>query len=77
MDDKEATTKPTLETIIEMLKTLQLDVAQIKAEQSRQARQLDAIAKDMYKFASDLYELRLDFREFRETLLGSQPQIGK
>ncbi len=77
MDDEEATTKPTLETVVEMLKTLQLDVAEIKAEQNREARQIDAMAKDMYRFAGDLYELRLDFREFRETVLGSSPQIGK
>lgn len=47
------------------------DIAEIKAEQSHQARQLDAIAKDMYRFAGDLYELRLDFRGFR----GDHPRL--
>ena len=75
----ESKTQPTLETIVEMLKALQVqvgdiqtrvvkiedDVAVIKAEQDRQARQLDVMARDLHKFAPELYDLRLEFREGR------------
>ena len=75
----ESKTQPTLETIVEMLKALQVrvgdiqtrvvkiedNVAVIKAEQDRQARQLDVMTRDLHKFASELYDLQLEFREWR------------
>ena len=76
MDDDGATTKPTLETVVEMLKSLQLDVSAIKEEQSRQAKQLDKMAQFVHGFAADLYELRLEFREFREAVTSALPQLA-
>jgi peptidoglycan hydrolase CwlO-like protein len=77
MNEGNAKIQPMLETIIEMLKKLQnqvneintrfdvaqADVAEIKAEQGRQSRQLDEMAKNLYRFAGDLYELRLQLKE--------------
>lgn len=101
-------TQPTLETIVDMLKAMQLqmgniqtqvgniqtqvgdltervgriegdvteikadvsaikdDLTIIKAEQFRQAQQIDKMAREMHGFASDLYDLRLEFRESRK-----------
>lgn len=75
MDDNGVATQSTLETIVEMLKSLQLDVAAIKEEQSRQAKQLDKMAQFVHGFAADLYELRLEFREFREAVTSALPQL--
>ncbi|HLG13255.1 MAG TPA: hypothetical protein VJH03_01860 [Blastocatellia bacterium] len=83
MDDNRAKTQPTLETIVEMLKSLQLDVAEmkldiaaVKEEQHRQAKQLDKMAQYVHGFGSDLYELRLEFREFREAVTNALPQLA-
>ena len=84
VDENEAKTKPTLDTVVEMLKSLQVEVAAIKVEQNRQARQLDNMAQDlhrsasdMHRFASELYELRLEFHDFREAVTNALPQIAK
>ncbi|HKP10748.1 MAG TPA: hypothetical protein VJZ91_01510 [Blastocatellia bacterium] len=37
----------------------------VKEEQTRQARQLDVMARDMHGFASDLYDLRIGFNQWR------------
>ena len=68
MADEGPTAQPMLETMMEMLRHLQSDVSAIKLEQTRQARQLDSMAKDLHTFAADVYELRLEFREFKESM---------
>ena len=80
--DEGPTTQAMLETMMQMLRHLQSDVSTIKTrldsvqsdvsaiklEQTRQARQLDSMAKDLHTFAADLYELRLEFGEFKESM---------
>lgn len=75
---EDATTKPTIETLMEKvaeLRDLVLDfrrntetrLTAIEEEQKRQANQMDRLMKHMYEMGTDLYDLRHEFHKLNPT----------
>lgn len=65
MSENEADTKPTIQTILEHMITME----------ERIGVRLDRIESEVKKTDSEFYELRADFRELRNTLKEHIPAI--